>query len=124
MMIEVGTTASNLSPVKTPSSFEWGLSDVSDEDSGRVKDDNDTMYKNRTSQKRHIKLSWSGPTPAETASILQAFNPEYIFVKYPDAMSGDNEIREFYVGDRSAPVHIWTVSNKRYTQVSFDIIER
>lgn len=123
-MLEVGTSTANLVLVKTPSTFEWGLSDVSDEDSGRVKDGNDTMYKNRTSQKRHLKLAWNGTTPAETSAILKAFNPEYVFVKYPDAMEGADEIREFYVGDRAAPVHIWTVNNKRYTQVSFDIIER
>lgn len=123
-MLRVGTSKSNLEDVKTPSAFEWGLSDVSDEDSGRVKDDNDTMYKNRTSQKRKLNLAWNGPTPAEAAEILQAFNPEYVFVEYPDAMSGTTEVREFYVGDRSAPMHIWTVNNKRYTQVSFNIIER
>lgn len=55
---------------------------------------------------------------------MQAFNPEYINVTYPDAMSGTDETREFYVGDRSAPMKMWTVKKKIYSQISFDIIER
>lgn len=118
-MIYVGGVA-----VKTPSSFSWGLQDNSASDAGRVQDANDTMYKNRTSQKRKLEISWSAPTPAEAAAILQAFNPEYIMVTYPDTMSGTDQTREFYVGDRSAPYKIWTVNNKRYSQVAFNLIER
>ena len=108
--------------VKTPSSFSWGLQDVSDSASGRAQDS--IMHKNRISQKRKISLVWNNPTKEEAAEILQAFNPEYIHVTYPDAMSGTDETREFYVGDRSAPMKIWTVNNKRYSQISFNIIER
>lgn len=123
-MIAVGTSAENLKTIKSPTTFQWGLEDTSASDAGRVQDENDTMYKNRTSQKRKISLSWTGTTKEETAEILQAFNPEYIFVKYPDAMSGEDEIREFYVGSRSAPLKIWTVNNKYYSSLSFNIIER
>lgn len=108
----------------TPSSFTWGLMDNSASDAGRVQDENDTMYKNRTSQKRKLQLSWNGPTPQQTSEILKAINDEYFSVTYPDAMSGVNETRTFYVGDRSAPMKIWTVNNKRYEQISFNIIER
>ncbi len=107
-----------------PSTFSWGLQDNSASDAGRVEDANDTMYKNRTSQKRKISLAWQNPTPERTASILQMFNPEYIMVTYWDAMDGKEETREFYVGDRSAPVQQWFVGGERYSQVSFNIIER
>lgn len=116
-MIWVNGTA-----IKTPSSFSWGLQDVSDSASGRTQDA--LMHKNRVAQKRKISLAWSNPTKDETAAILQAFNLEYINVTYPDAMSGTDETRTFYVGDRSAPMKMWTVNNKRYSQVSFDIVER
>ena len=123
-MIAVGTSAENLKTIKAPTTFQWGLEDTSASDAGRVQDENDTMFKNRTSQKRKISLSWTGTTKEETAEILQAFNPEYVFVKYPDAMSGEDEIREFYVGSRSAPLKMWSVNNKYYSTVSFNIIER
>lgn len=105
-----------------PSTFEWGMIDVSDTDSGRTLDT--IMHKNRVGQKRQIKLSWNGTDASTTAKILQMFNPEYISVKYFDAMAGGYETRTFYVGDRSAPVKIWTVNNKRYESVSFNIIEQ
>ena len=108
--------------VKTPSSFSWGLQDVSGNDSGRTQDT--IMHKNRIAQKRQISLSWTAPTPQEAAAILQAFNPEYIRITYPDAMSGAEETRTFYVGDRSAPVKVWNIGNKRYESVAFELIER
>ena len=97
----------------TPSTFEWGLIDVSASDSGRTQDAQ--MHKNRIAQKRQLKLSWSGTDTARTAKILQMVNPEYIRVTYPDAMSGTDETR--------TPIKIWTINNKRYETLSFDLIE-
>lgn len=108
--------------IKTPSSFSWGLQDVSDSAAGRTQDA--VMHKNRIAQKRKLSLSWAFPTQTETAKILAAFNPQYIQVTYPDAMSGRDETRTFYVGDRSAPMKVWTINNKRYETLSFDVIER
>lgn len=108
--------------IKTPSSFVWGLQDISAADSGRT--DDGIMHKNRIRQVRKLSLAWNNPTKDETAAILQAVNPEYFTVIYPDAMEDSNESREFYAGDRTAPMKIWTVGNKRYEQLSFDIIER
>lgn len=106
----------------TPSDFKWGMIDISGSDSGRTLDSE--MHKNRIAQKRQIQLVWNGPDVEKTAKILQMFNPEYVQVTYPDAMSGKNETRTFYVGDRSAPVSTWFVGNQRFTNVSFNIIER
>ena len=107
--------------VKTPSSFTWGLQDISASESGRT--DDTIMHKNRVGQKRKISLQWNGTDRETTAKILQAFNPEYISVTYPDAMSGVDETRRFYVGDRTAPYKCWWAGNHRMESVSFDIIE-
>lgn len=105
-----------------PSAFTWGLQDISAAESGRT--DDTLMHKNRVGQKRKISLQWNCPDWQTTARILQAFNPEYINVTYPDMMSGAYETRIFYVGDRSAPVKMWWTSKKRMESLSFDIIER
>lgn len=105
-----------------PSKMEWSLQDVSIGDSGR--DDSGLMFKGRITQKRKIVLEWAGKRPAAVKTILEAFNPEYMDVKYFDPLDGAMATRTFYVGDRSAPVKIWTVGNKVYETVSFDIIER
>lgn len=108
--------------VKDPSTFEWGLQDISASDAGRT--DDTMMHKNRLGQKRKLKFGWNNPTPSEASDLLQKFNPEYVAVTYPDAMSGVDETREFYVGDRTAPMRSWAVNFKRYTQITFDVIER
>lgn len=105
-----------------PSVFEWGLQDVSASESGRT--DDAMMHKNRVAQKRKISLQWNGLDWATTSLILQAFNPEYINVKYPDMMSGKYETRTFYVGDRIAPVKWWWIGNQRLESLNFEIIER
>ena len=120
-MSEVMLKVNNIE-IPCPSTFVWGLQDVSAPDSGR--DDSSYMHKNRVAQKRKIELSWNGKDWDTTSQILQAFNPEYINVTYPDMMSGTYETREFYVGDRSAPVKWWWIGNQRMEVVSFNIIER
>ena len=126
-MLYVGTSASNLSPISLdPSQFTWGLQDISASDAGRVQDAGNTMYKMRTSQKRKIQLTWTLPTAAQASEILSAFNPEYFYVKYFDAMENSWNIRQFYVGDRSAPFKYFNLPKKgtRFSTISFDIIER
>ena len=105
-----------------PSSFTYGLQDVSSAESGR--DDEAYMYKNRIAQKVKLQLGWNAKDWQEVSTIMQAFNPEYISVEYPDMLTGQYETKTFYVGDRTAPVKIWAVGNKLIETVSFDIIER
>lgn len=105
-----------------PSKLNWSLQDVSLGESGR--DDTGYMWKSRVTQKRKLELEWSAVKPSDASAILTAFNPEYINVRYFDAMLNSWQVRNFYVGDRSAPVKIWTDDNKIYETIKFDIIER
>lgn len=106
----------------SPSSWSWGLQDVSDSDAGRTRDI--VMHKNRKGQKRKIGLSFNGTDKHETGRILRAFNPEYVDVYYEDDMDVEWQWRTFYVGDRTAMRKCWWVGNQRHESVSFDIIER
>ena len=108
--------------IPCPSTFEWGLQDISAAESGRT--DDTIMHKNRVGQKRKISLGWQATNWETTSKIMQAFNPEYVSVKYPDMLSGKYETRTFYVGDRTAPVKLWWVGKKLIETISFDIIER
>lgn len=82
------------------------------------------MHKNRVAQKRKLQLAWVGLDWQQTAQIMQAVNPEYITVTYPDMLSGQYEVRTFYVGDRTAPVKFWWTNRKMIEKISFDFIER
>lgn len=108
--------------IKTPSGFTWGLQDISDSAAGRTQDG--IMHKNRVTRKRKLSFTWAAPTPQETSAILAAFDPEYVNITYPDAKSGGNETRTFYTGDITSLMKIWTIGQKRYDSLSFDVIER
>lgn len=125
-VLAVGTNSSNLHEISLdPSSLEWGLQDISASDAGRVQDSGNTMYKMRLSQKRKLNITWTMPTRAQAAEILNAFNPEYIYVRYFDPMENSYNIRQFYVGDRSAPFKWFDImGGTRLTTLAFNIIER
>ena len=124
-ILKVGSSAAALADVTPdPASISWGLQDVSASDAGRTQDG--SMQKMLVTQKRKLTLSWSLLTPAQASAILQAFNAEYFYVRYLDWLSGAYEVRQFYAGDRSAPVQWINVPGRadRAASVSFDIIER
>lgn len=124
-MLSVGTTTSDMREISLdPSGYQWGLQDISSSDAGRTLAAGNPMIKMRTSQKRKIALTWTMPTEAQAAEILTAFNPEYVYVRYWDPMEGKMSIRQFYVGDRSAPMKWYKLADgTRFSTISFDIIE-
>lgn len=108
-----------------PYKFEWNLHDVSDSDAGRTQDA--LMHKNRVAQKRELVLAWHYKTWDEVAPIIQAFNPEYIDVYYPDMLDGAYATRTFYRSDPKVSVKFWwsgSVDRKLLEEISFNLIER
>ena len=128
--ISVGTTSSNLVDVPVePDSISWGLQDVSASDAGRVQDSNNTMYKMRTSQKRKLQLSWTNITFENASSIVKMFNPEYVYVRYKDLLTGGWRTAQFYTGDKTAPFRMISLNDTHgrktvMSSLSFDIVER
>lgn len=120
LMVGTSQDTSSFVAVPAPDDFTWGLQDVSAPDAGRTQDANATMHKMLITQKRRIQLSWKNRSTSEVASILQAFNYEYVWLRYLDAMSGTYEYREFYTGDRSAALRRVGV----HSVLSFNVIER
>lgn len=110
--------------VKSPSVFTWDIFDQSSEESGRSTNDG-RMNKDIVSRKRKLTCTWNGLSRTEAKTILQAVSGSAFFsVTYPDSLSGQDETRTFYVGDRSTPFRIWTANNKRYSSLTFNLIER
>ena len=105
-----------------PSRLQWSLQDVSVGDSGR--DDSGKMYKGRITQKVKLEIAWNAVSPSSASTILNAFNPEYINVRYFDPKANAYQVKNFYVGDRAVPFKIFTSKQKMYETLSFDIIER
>jgi len=106
--------------VPCPSSYQWELDDVSAADAGRTEDV--VMHKKRLGQVVAISLAWNNVTTADASTILRAFNPEYLTLRYLDPMAGEYVTKEFYVGNRTAPLY-----NTRlglWSNISFKIVQR
>ena len=125
-ILYVGTTSSNVSAVTPdPSSLEYGYMDISAPDAGRTLAPNNPMIKMRTSSKRKLNITWTLITFAQASAILQAFSPEYFYIRYYDIEDAAWETRQFYAGDRSAPAQWMNVPGRtdRVATLSFDVIE-
>ena len=105
-----------------PSEMSITTSSVSASTAGR--DNTGYMYPDKICDKFKISLSWWAPTPELTAQILTAVKPSSFWVTFTNPETNSPVARQFYVGDRSAPVKFWNINKKRYSKVSFNIIER
>ena len=106
-----------------PSKFEINYQDVSAADSGRV--ESALMYKNRVAQKVKISLEWLGVSDANAATILTAFDPEYVDVTFHDAKTNSVTTKNFYTGDRKGATYWWNDEGDfTFSSIAFDIIER
>jgi hypothetical protein len=107
--------------IPDPSGLQWGLQSVSDQNAGRTTDGK--MHVNLITRKRKLELQWNGVDFATASEILRAVNPETFNVTYLDALTNTRLTKEFYVGDRTAPVYSYTDGYRWYSNVSFNIIE-
>ena len=110
----------NGTAVRCPSAYQYDLQDVSASNAGRTEDGK--MHKERIGQCVKLELRWDYIPSADVAVILQAFNPEYFNVTYLDAKSGTFLTKEFYAGDRTAPMY--NAKLGLWTNLTFNIIER
>ena len=107
--------------IPDPSSLQWGLQTVSDQNAGRTTDG--VMHVNMIARKRKLELEWKGVDFATASEILQAVNPETFNVTYHDALTNTNLTKTFYVGDRTGMVYSYNVGYEWYSTIAFNIIE-
>ena len=105
-----------------PSELTVGIQDISAPDAGR--DLTGKMWKMTVAQKVTIQLSWWQPSPTLVSQVLNSVSSEYFNVTYNDPITNTTVTKSFYVGDRSAPVQVWGTGTKRYSKLSFKLIER
>ena len=113
--------------IKSPSAITWSVQDISTPDAGRTLDG--VMHKERLAlpggQKRKLKLEWNlVKFGTESASILNAFTPEYVTVAYPDPQAGAVVTKVFYTGDKEMKFATWWDGKQLLTNLAFSIIEK
>lgn len=90
---------------KYPSEFRVTVLDLDDADS-TLRTADGTFSRNRIAVKRQIEMTWNTLQWSDLSAILQAMQDEFFEFTYPDPMTGQQETRTFYVGDRQAAVAI------------------
>lgn len=112
----IGTTEITNLPPLTKS--DWGKQDLSAPDAGRL--ESGRMLKKRVGKADRIDLEWSYISRTDAATVLQAFDHEYLLVTYLDAKSGSWVEKHFYAGDMAATG--WLPHLDSWTTVSVPII--
>ena len=113
-----------------PSELTVGIQDVSAPDAGR--DLTGLMHKMTVAQKVTLQVAWLQPTPALVSQVMNSlqYDPithayvEYFPVQYNDPISNSLVTKTFYVGARLVPVQVWGANTKRYSKLSFKLIEK
>lgn len=94
-------TGTTVTILPNPAKYEYDLKDVSSQYAGNT--EAGVFNKMRLGQSIGINLGWKMVTVLECASILSAFNSEYVLVEYLDARTGLTAQRVFTVSDRNVP---------------------
>lgn len=95
--VTTGVVYSDISP---PSTYDWGKEDISDSKAGRTA--SMAMKKRMKGKARTLNLSWRGRSYTEIAQVLQAFDHEYAWITYMDALTGTARRRLFYMSGMRA----------------------
>lgn len=106
--------------IPCPSSYLYLLDDVSAPDAGRF--ESGMMDKMRVGQVVGLNLSWNAINSKTASLILNLFDPEYFVVDYFDLKRNNFVKKEFYAGNRSAPMY--NAELDLWDNLSFNIIMR
>ena len=127
--LKVGKSVGSLYDIPNPTAMKFGYKDISSADAGRTNDANVTMHKNLVARKRTISLTWKALGGAATRTVLQAFKPEYVYVRYFEPEENAFVTRQFYTGDKTVdvgtyhPTSSYQIGGVTYETISFNAIE-
>jgi hypothetical protein len=120
---QTGTViTSTIENIPDPTTFDWSLADISGPDAGRRL--NSDMFKNLKAKARTLDLTWVNRNSNIVATALAAFNHEYMWVTFYDALEGKAKRKHFYSGDKSASMYsavtssgvVWSVARIKLIQ--------
>ena len=111
--------------IADPQTLTWDIYDLDGEEgAGRTQDG--LMHRDRVAVKRKLNCTWAAMEPFEMSTLLKAMDDVFFTIRYPDAHDGTYREGEFYVGDRSTPLYVWTDEKQkwRWEGLSANFIER
>ena len=87
--------------LKDPQSLQW---DISDFDGSSGRNQMGTFFRDRIASKRTLSCTWGPLNNTEMAELLSMMEDTFFMLEYPDALTGEREQGEFYVGNRTTPM--------------------
>ena len=110
--------------IADPMTLTWDIYDLDSEQAGR--NQLGQMFRDRVAVKRKLNCTWPPMEPSQMATLLQAMDAVFFTIRYPDAHDGAYREGEFYVGDRSTPMYMWSDEKQKYLWqgLSANFIER
>jgi len=88
-----------------PNKFQVSVMDLDDAES-TMRTADGTLSRDRIAVKRQIEMSWPAIRWEQLSALLSMMADEFFQFTYPDPMSGQQETRTMYVGNRQAPLAI------------------
>lgn len=109
--------------IKAPKTFTFHIMDL---DGKTERTASGRMTRDRIATKRKLDIEWGHLTDSEVSTILNAVSPVFFQVTYPDARTGSQQTKTFYVGDRTSPSYSWDPSLQRakWEGLSMNFIEQ
>lgn len=108
--------------IPTPSSYKFGIEDLSSEETGRTLDG--VMHKDVVAVKDYYDCTWARLSWEDAATLLNAIdNKPKINFTYADPRKPNQWLtNEFYVGERSGGALDLTDPNRTWTEIAFRFI--
>lgn len=88
-----------ITDIPDPKKYTWSKNDISGQDAGRVITGD--AIKLKVGEARVTEFTFNGDVDT-VAAVFTAFNHEYLWMTYFDAMAGGYVRKHFYIGDYSA----------------------
>lgn len=108
--------------IPTPSSYKFGIEDLSSEETGRTLDG--IMHKDVVDDKDYYDCEWARLSWDDAATLLNAINKKekFNFTHADPRVPNQWITAEFYVGERSGGALDLTDPNRTWTGISFRFI--
>lgn len=127
MSVEVAPLNSNvfinITPYIAAQGLKWSRNDIDAQNSGRDTQDG-LMHRKRVSQKKRLDITCRPLTQEELNTLLNAIEPEWLKVRYWDALAGALVTKTMYTSTVPATFFFDDGVRQYWTGVEFPLIER
>lgn len=107
--------------VTAPKTFQVTISDLDGETHRNARGQ---MIRDRIAVKRRLECEWPALNDSQISTLLKAVQNEFFQVRYPDPMTGNNQTKTFYVGDRTSPMYRKVGNSHLWEGLSMNLVER